>query len=355
MKRKLRLVISVCRILAVLMLSANCSKNDTTQVIFAGDEKENMSASVVTVAANERHYPKITADDLIVDLFKHPAFEGRGRLLFPWDSDSRYNATMTLRDAGSLHLWHTNMETDEMVTGVNRMIDDINAGKKVLYDFYTKEDKAADPTKVNTGLFFFRGIPGAPFAVVSAGGGFVYVGSLHEGFPLAMEINKRGYNAFVLKYRVGQGEKISSLDLIAAVRFIEEHANELDVDPNNYSLWGGSAGARISSNVSYGEGGIARDDVLHPATVMIAYATHPGNPDFTADDPAGFFMVGTEDWIVPVKHVETRAAAMRDAGIKVECIVYKGIGHGYGVGKGTIAEGWMDKAIDFWEENMDDR
>lgn len=311
-----------------------------------------MAIAEHTESSPRREYEKISADDFIYDVMNHPAFADKGRLLFPWDGDRRYDASMTMRDAPALHLWHTNMDVDVMVDGVNHMIDEINAGKQVFYDIYTEEEKENDPTKENTGLFFFRGEPGQPFAVVSAGGGFAYVGSLHEGFPLAMEINKSGYNAFVLKYRVGQGETVSSQDLKAAVEFILEHAGELEVLSDDYSLWGGSAGARISSNVSYGEGGIERPDLLHPAAVIMAYTTHPGNPAFTADDPAGFFMVGTEDWIVPVEHVRNRAAVMRAAGIDVECLVYKNIGHGYGVGTGTVAEGWMDKAIAFWEKNM---
>jgi dipeptidyl aminopeptidase/acylaminoacyl peptidase len=78
-------------------------------------------------------------------------------------------------------------------------------------------------------------------------------------------------------------------------------------------------------------------------------------PAFTSDDPAGFFMVGAEDWIVPVEHVRKRAEVMRVAGIDVECLVYENIGHGYAVGIGTVAEGWMDRAIDFWEKNMEER
>ena len=39
------------------------------------------------------------------------------------------------------------------------------------------------------------------------GGGFSYVASLHEGFPYAVEISNRGYNAFVLKYRAGQAAR----------------------------------------------------------------------------------------------------------------------------------------------------
>jgi len=125
-----------------------------------------------------------------------------------------------------------------------------------------------------TGLFFFRGKPGAPFAVLCPGGGFRYVGSLHEGFPLAMEINKSGYNAFVLKYRVGQGETVASRDLIAAVRFIENYVKELNVAPDDYSLWGGSAGARICSNVSYGEGGMKHKGLVLCPIHAALFAAH---------------------------------------------------------------------------------
>jgi hypothetical protein len=41
------------------------------------------------------------------------------------------------------------------------------------------------------------GRPGAPFAVVCPGGGFSYVGSVHEGFPHAAAISSKGLNAFV--------------------------------------------------------------------------------------------------------------------------------------------------------------
>jgi len=36
-----------------------------------------------------------------------------------------------------------------------------------------------EPARGNTGLFFFRGKPGAPFAVISPGGGFSYIASVH--------------------------------------------------------------------------------------------------------------------------------------------------------------------------------
>ena len=86
-----------------------------------------------------------------------------------------------------------------MVSALNHMIDDVNNGKTIFYDFYTEAEKREQPTQSHAGLFFFRGKPGAPFAVISPGGGFSYVGSVHEGFPYAVTISKHGYNAFVLE------------------------------------------------------------------------------------------------------------------------------------------------------------
>lgn len=297
-------------------------------------------------------YPHITIDSPIVDVIRHPAFHGRGKLLFPWDDDQRYHRGMTIREAPSLLLWHTNMDPQEMVNGVNRLIDEVNAGNQVLYDYYTDEEKRADPSKRDTGLFFLRGSPGAPFAVVSAGGGFYYVGSLHGGFPPVIALNEKGYHAFALKYRVGQGETISAQDLIAAVHFIQAHAEEFGTVPEDYSLWGGSAGARLSSNASYGEGGIRRPEVLHPAAVIMAYTTFAGHPVFSAGDPAAFMIAGTNDWIVPAGHMPARAAKMRKAGIPVECTILPGVEHGFGTGKGMAAEGWMDKAAAFWQRQI---
>jgi hypothetical protein len=84
---------------------------------------------------------------------------------------------------------------------------------------------------VRLGLFFFRGKSGAPFAVVSPGGGFAYVGFVHEGFPYAVEINKRGYNAFVLNHEFGLGVGTSAEGWIGdAVRFWTSEIERARVD-----------------------------------------------------------------------------------------------------------------------------
>ena len=71
----------------------------------------------------------------------------------------------------------------------------------------------------------------------NAGGGFAYVGAMHDSFPHALELSKKGYNAFALIYR--PGAQTACEDLARAIRFIFENAEMLEVDTSNYSLWGG--------------------------------------------------------------------------------------------------------------------
>ena len=58
---------------------------------------------------------------------------------------------------------------------------------------------------------------------------------------------------------------------------------------------------------------------------------------------------GEDDGIVNVSTVDRRVDAMRNAGIDVEYHKYRNVGHGFGLGIGTSAEGWIDYAVEFWE------
>src|SRR4029077_6295926 len=127
---------------------------------------------------------------------------------------------------------------ETIAKALNRMIVDAARGQTVFYSFYSETQQKQQPERANTGLFFFRGRPGAPFAVISPGGGFSYVGSVHEGFPYAEAISRNGYNAFVLKYQAGKGGSVATQDLAAAVAYILRNAATLGVSTEGYSLWG---------------------------------------------------------------------------------------------------------------------
>jgi acetyl esterase/lipase len=287
--------------------------------------------------------------DRIGDVLDHPAFAGFSRLLLPWD-DRRYDRQMPIRDIGSLLPYHTHVDPAVVVSSLNRMIDDASTGKTIFYDIYTDAEKRADSSRENAGLFFVRGKSGAPFAVVAPGGGFAYVGSVHEGFPYAVEISNRGYNAFVLRYRASRGGAAATEDLAAALSYIFRNAAALGVTTAGYSLWGSSAGARMAASIaSHGTGRFGGPNLPKPSCVVLLYT---GHSDVGPEEPPTFVAVGDEDGIAPAATMERRVAALRKLGIDVDYRKYRGVAHGFGLGTGTSAEGWIGDAVRFWERQI---
>ncbi len=102
----------------------------------------------------------MTVDSPLRDLLAHPAFAGFVPLLLPWDNRT-YDPNMPLHDLGSLLPYHSHVDPATSVKALNRMVDDIGQGKVVFYDFYSEAQKREQPARRYTGLFFFRGKPGA--------------------------------------------------------------------------------------------------------------------------------------------------------------------------------------------------
>jgi acetyl esterase/lipase len=333
---------TACLLLPLLLAPSLAEANG--KVIVLADSQSGEIRKGTVIGSKGRH---LNADDSIRDLLGHPAFAGFAKLLLPWDG-RRYDETMRLSSLGSLLPYHSHVDPETVVGALNRMIDDVNNGHTVFYPFYSEEQKQKQPARENTGLFFFRGKPSAPFAVISPGGGFSYVGSVHEGFPYATEISARGYNAFVLRYRAGYGGAVATEDLAAAISYIFRNAKALGVGTRDYSLWGSSAGARMAAAIgSHGVAAHGSDMLPKPSVVVMAYTAHS---DYSSAEPPTFVVVGEQDGIAPPSSMERRIAALRSAGIEVEYHKYRNLGHGFGPGTGTSAEGWIADAVRFWEK-----
>ena len=288
-------------------------------------------------------------ESTIGDLLRHPAFAGFARLILPWDGRA-YDEQMPLTRIGSLLPYHSRVDPETVASALNRMIDEAARGRTVFYRFYSESERQREPARDNTGLFFFRGRPGAPFAVVCPGGGFSYVASVHEGFPHAAAISSKGLNAFVLRYRAGHGEAVATRDLAAAVTYIHRNAEALGVGTSGYSLWGSSAGARMAAAIgSHGVASYGGGDLPKPSAVVMAYT---GHSDHASAEPPTFVVVGREDGIAPPAIMERRVKALRKDGTPVEFHEYEGLGHGFGLGTRTSAEGWVFEAIRFWETSI---
>ncbi|MDR1901828.1 MAG: alpha/beta hydrolase [Treponema sp.] len=308
-----------------------------------GNESSNMGRADMTAS-----FTRVTDETAVLEVINHPAFEGFGRFLFP--TEYRMPGTdMKLNNIGSLLPYHRNINTETSVEVLNYMLNEAGKGETIFYDIYTAEEKQSNPSKKNTGLFFFRGKPGEPFAVVCAGGGFSYVGSIHESFPHALELSKKGYNAFAIQYRTG-GAELACEDLAAAISFIFRNAETLKVNTKDYSLWGGSAGARMAAYIgSYGPAAFGGDNLPRPGAVIMQYT---GHSDYTGNEPPNFAVIGENDGIASWRTMERRINALKDAGVDTEFHIYPNLGHGFGLGIGTSAEEWLDKAVRFWEKHI---
>mgnify|MGYP000319273104 CR=1 FL=1 len=335
-------------IMTVIMLSG-CST--TEQNLAIGEEKtlktgkiEQESVTKKNINMNEKE--SFNAESNINDVIHNSAFDDYGRLIFPIDMEIKDN--LKLKDVSSILPWYSEVNTDKTVEIVNYMKNQAMNGEKIFYPIYSEEEMQEDPDKKDTGLFFFRGNAGAKTAIINAGGGFVYVAGIHDSFPHALELSKKGHNAFALIYR--PGAQTACEDLARAIAFLHENAEQLQIDMTDYSLWGGSAGARMAAWLgSYGTAYFGEKEYPAPAAVIMQYT---GLSQVQGKEPPTYACVGTSDGIASYRSMENYISQIQQNGTNATIEVFKGLSHGFGLGEGTVAEGWIDHAISFWEDNM---
>lgn len=144
--------------------------------------------------------------------------------------------------------------------------------------------------------------------MICAGGGFYYVGSIHESLPHALELSRRGYHGFALVYRTSSADAACE-DLARALCFIFDHAAELHMDTEGYSLWGGSAGARMAAWLGcYGTENFGERYRPRPAAVIMQYT---GYSQCSRKDPPTYSCVGGKDGIADWRVMRNRMERLK--------------------------------------------
>ena len=336
-------IVEIIFILAgALMLAACGNKSGLVPV-----QTENIESNADNVMTDTRiQEGPYTEDTKVTDVINDEVFDGYGRLIFPVDMQISDN--LTLKNINTILPWYTEINTHKTVEIVNYMKEKAGSGQQIFYDIYSDDEKKSDLDKQNTGLFFFKGNTGAKSAIVNAGGGFMYVAGMHDSFPHALELSKKGYNAFALIYR--PGARTACEDLARAIAFLHEHADELGIDMSDYSLWGGSAGARMAAWLgAYGTSAFGEKQYPKPAAVIMQYT---GLSEVTGDEPPTYACVGTSDGIASYRSMERYISRIKNNGTNAKIEVLDGLSHGFGLGQNTVADGWLDRAVMFWEDNM---
>ena len=335
--------------LSAVLLCASCSdyediiKNEDSMKPNKETQTENNGGT------NNAHTEnRFNSDSTVADVISDPALGNFGYLLFPVDRNVSRSMTLADISSSSVYVWYSHIQTEKTVEIINRLYSDAKAGNQIFYRIYSDTEIAADPSKAHTGLFLFRGETDKPFAITNAGGGFAYVGAMHDSFPHALEISKAGYSAFALIYRPDDPFN----DLARAITFIHDNAAELGVKPDDYSLWGGSAGARMAAvlgNSSYLHQLTGRSDIPQAAAVIMQYTGYSTASQY---DAPTYVCVGSNDGIASWRTMKYRLQRLSEMGISTEFHVYNGLGHGFGLGHGTVADGWINDALKFWHKNM---
>lgn len=330
-------------ILAGTLMLAACGNKSGLILVQTENTESNADNVMTDTRIQEGPY---TEDTKVTDVINDEVFDGYGRLIFPVDMQISDN--LTLKNINTILPWYSEINTDKTVEIVNYMKEKAGSGQQIFYDIYSDDEKKSDLDKQNTGLFFFKGNTGAKSAIVNAGGGFMYVAGMHDSFPHALELLKKGYNAFALIYR--PGARTACEDLARAIAFLHEHADELGIDMSDYSLWGGSAGARMAAWLgAYGTSAFGEKQYPKPAAVIMQYT---GLSEVTGDEPPTYACVGTSDGIASYRSMERYISRIKNNGTNAKIEVFDGLSHGFGLGQNTVADGWLDRAVMFWEDNM---
>lgn len=87
-------------------------------------------------------------------------------------------------------------------------------------------------------------------------------------------------------------------------------------------------------------------------TDLFEYTKNVDESEYSKNDPSTFACVGESDGIADYRIMKARLDAMKKLGIDTEFHSYKGLHHGFGLGENTVADGWINSAVEFWEKQM---
>ena len=217
-----------------------------------------------------------------------------------------------------------------------------------------------------------RGHGGA--VVVAPGGGYRILASDHEGLQVARWLNRIGFVALVLRYRVGERyhSSISKLDGLRAVRFARAHADRYGIDRDRIGFLGFSAGGHLTTMVgTHADAGEPNaDDPLEressrPDFLVPIYAVTnglergrkadeyiPTDSRVTSDTPPAFIVHTHEDDIVPAHQSTLFYDALLRAGVPSELHVFGFGEHGGGLGAGDADYARWTELFEHWARRM---
>lgn len=313
------------------------------------------------------------------EIFETPLFAGWRHMLD--HRRNNYDDSLDNLDFESmksvLHGWNST----RMLDGCNYLLECARK-RQVFFSYRNPIEKANDPSMQMTGLAAFPLEKKSKFAVICPGGGYGAVCSMLEGYPLAKELNEKGYAAFVISYRVGKTSSCPAPqeDLAAAVTFILQHAEKFHLETEDYAVIGFSAGAHLAGSLGIASIGYQKYHLPKPSIIILGYPvitmgemTHTGSRNnflgnahtndkhlqelyslekqVTSDYPRTFVWQCDGDDMVPIENSKLFADALKSNGVPHCYEVFHYNTHGLWEDADEYAKSWLNRAIDFWSDS----
>ena len=191
--------------------------------------------------------------------------------------------------------------------------------------------------------------------IVCPGGGYHILAWDLEGTEVAAWLNKNGYAAFVLQYRVPDKKAGALQDVQRAIRIIRRDASKYGVDPEKIGVMGFSAGGSLTARAStlynkqsYSPVDKADSLSCRPSFSMLIYPAYlDQGPELSltpelklsGDMPPIFIFQTSDDQYGNSAIV--MAQSLRNDKLSVELHLLPVGGHGYGLRPGNLAaETW---------------
>lgn len=208
--------------------------------------------------------------------------------------------------------------------------------------------------------------PHAPTVIVCPGGGYYVEAIEHEGREIAERLNREGFHAAVLKYRLPNRDADKPLhkaplqDAQRAIQLLRARAEEYKIDRARIGIMGFSAGGHLAAAASTAkQATYTLDDEIEawsfkPAFTVLVYPAYldiEGRPELPSDitvdkETPPAFVVQTMDDRKLVPSSFAYALALQRAEVPVELHLFPTGGHGYGLRtKEPGIAGWMDLLI----------
>ena len=192
--------------------------------------------------------------------------------------------------------------------------------------------------------------------LICPGGAFQFRSTVSEGYNVAEELSARGYQCFVVSYRLRPySQEVSALDLARAVRYVRANAEAYGIEEDDIAVVGFSAGGILCGELLLHNDGHQLPTESDPDYVpdsldyVSAEASAIGHiysfygrlsvsdnnvETLRAGDlPPTFYAYGTRDPFY--RQFIQNADAVREAGVEVEEHVFENVGHGFGAGNAS--------------------